>query len=43
MKTLAEKERTRRIRERRYEIWEDESVVTWKPRKMPRAIAAPKT
>lgn len=46
MKTLAEKEREREEQEKEHEkvwdIWEDDSVVTWRPRKMPKAIAAPK-
>ena len=46
MKTLAEKEREEEERrqeaERVWDIWEDDSVVAWKPRKMPKAIAAPK-
>lgn len=44
MKTLAEKEKQRQEdqQEKIWDIWEDESVVTWKPRKMPKAIAAPK-
>ena len=46
MKTLAEKEKEREEKEREeervWDIWEDDSVVTWKPRKMPKAIAAPK-
>jgi ribosome biogenesis protein ERB1 len=28
--------------EKVWDIWEDESVVTWQPRKMPKSIAAPK-
>lgn len=46
MKTLAEKEKEQQEKERNdervWDIWEDDSVVTWKPRKMPKAIAAPK-
>lgn len=46
MKTLAEKEKEREEKEKEdekvWDIWEDDSVVTWKPRKMPKAIAAPK-
>ena len=44
MKTLAEKaeERQEKEKERIWDIWEDDSVVTWRPRKMPKAIAAPK-
>jgi ribosome biogenesis protein ERB1 len=25
-----------------WDIWEDDSIVTWKPRKMPKPIVAPK-
>ncbi len=46
MKTLAEKEIDRKAAESEldkiWDIWADESVVTWAPRKMPKAIAAPK-
>lgn len=44
LKTLAEKERDReeQQREKVWDIWQDDSVVTWRPRKMPKAIAAPK-
>jgi ribosome biogenesis protein ERB1 len=44
MKTLAEQEKDReeRQKEKIWDIWEDDSVVTWRPRKMPKAIAAPK-
>ena len=46
MKTLAEKaeeeERKRQEFEKVWDIWEDDSVVAWQPRKMPKAIAAPK-
>ena len=44
MKTLAEKakEREEQEKEKIWDIWEDDSVVTWRPRKMPKAIAAPK-
>ena len=50
MKTLEEKEREKaeKAKEKIYyiamiwDIWEDDSVVTWRPRKMPKAIAAPK-
>lgn len=44
MKTLAEKEKEREEQEQEkiWDIWEDDSVVTWRPRKMPKAIAAPK-
>lgn len=46
MKTLAEKaadeEELEREAEKAWDIWEDDSIVTWKPRKMPKAIVAPK-
>lgn len=46
MRTLAEKaideQKRREDMDKIWDIWEDESVVTWKPRKMPKAIAAPK-
>jgi ribosome biogenesis protein ERB1 len=44
MKTLEEKEREKaeKAKEKIWDIWEDDSVVTWRPRKMPKAIAAPK-
>ncbi len=46
MKTLAEKAAEREAKdqeqEKVWDIWQDDSVVTWKPRKMPKAIAAPK-
>jgi ribosome biogenesis protein ERB1 len=44
MKTLAEqaKEREEQDKEKVWDIWLDDSVVTWRPRKMPKAIAAPK-
>ena len=46
MKTLEEKEKERNEKDKQeekvWDIWEDDSVVTWKPRKMPKAIAAPK-
>jgi len=44
LKTLAEKQREREDQEKEkvWDIWQDDSVVTWRPRKMPKAIAAPK-
>ena len=44
MKTLSEQEKDReeRQKEKIWDIWEDDSVVTWRPRRMPKAIAAPK-
>lgn len=44
MKTLEQKEREKeeKAKEKIWDIWEDDSVVTWRPRKMPKAIAAPK-
>ena len=46
MKTLAEKELEKQRKEdeenKIWDIWEDESIVTWRPRKMPKAIPAPK-
>jgi ribosome biogenesis protein ERB1 len=44
LKTLAEKEKEREEsqKEKVWDIWQDDSVVTWRPRKMPKAIAAPK-
>lgn len=46
MKTLAQKEAAIREREeahdRAWDIWEDDSIVTWRPRRMPKPITAPK-
>lgn len=46
MKTTEQKEQEERERrekeEAAWDIWEDESIVTWKPRRMPKHIAAPK-
>ena len=46
MKTLAEKaaeeEEREKEAEKAWDIWEDDSIVTWRPRKMPKAITAPK-
>lgn len=42
MKTTEEREKEEQERrekeERAWDIWEDESIVTWRPRKMPKAI-----
>lgn len=42
MKTTEEREREekekREQEEKAWDIWEDESIVTWRPRKMPKAI-----
>lgn len=46
MKTLAEKKAEEEEREREaekcWDIWEDDSIVAWKPRRMPKPIVAPK-
>lgn len=46
MKTIAqqkeEEERQREQEEKVWDIWEDDSIVTWKPRRMPKPITAPK-
>lgn len=46
MKTLAEKEQEEKDKEEKFEnawdIWQDDSIVTWKPKKMPKPITAPK-
>ena len=46
MKTLAEKakdqEKKDKEHERVWDIWQDESIVSWKPRRMPKPITAPK-
>ena len=46
LKTLAEKEAEQQEKllenTKAWDIWVDESVVSWKPRKMPKAIPAPK-
>ena len=46
MKTLAEKkaeeEEQEKEAEKVWDIWEDDSIVTWRPRRMPKAITAPK-
>ena len=46
MKTMAEQKAEEEEREKEaekvWDIWEDDSIVTWKPRKMPKAITAPK-
>lgn len=46
MKTLAEKKREQEEKDEQenkvWDIWEDDSIVTWKPRRMPKQITAPK-
>ena len=46
MKTMAEQRAEEEEKEKEahkcWDIWEDDSIVTWKPRKMPKAIVAPK-
>jgi ribosome biogenesis protein ERB1 len=46
MKTPEEKEKDRQKQkedeEKIWDIWEDDSIVTWKPRKMPKPVVAPK-
>lgn len=46
MKTLAEKVQEQKEKDeqedRVWDIWEDDSIVTWKPRRMPKPITAPK-
>ena len=46
MKTYSEqqeeKQRKREEEDKVWDIWADESVVAWQPRKMPKAIPAPK-
>ena len=46
MKTLAEKKREQEEKdeqeEKAWDIWQDDSIVTWRPRKMPKPITAPK-
>ena len=46
MKTLAEKKRDQELEQeeadKAWDIWQDDSIVTWKPRKMPKQITAPK-
>jgi ribosome biogenesis protein ERB1 len=46
MKTIAEQKAEKEEKEKEadkcWDIWEDDSIVTWKPRKMPKAITAPK-
>jgi ribosome biogenesis protein ERB1 len=37
-----EEEERRKQEEKAWDIWEDESIVTWQPRKMPKQIQAPK-
>lgn len=46
MKTLAQKAQEIKDRQEQedkvWDIWEDESIVTWRPRRMPKPITAPK-
>jgi len=46
MKTLAEKkleeEEKEKEAEKVWDIWEDDQIVSWRPRRMPKAIVAPK-
>ena len=46
MKTLAEKKEEEEEKEREndkvWDVWEDDTVVAWKPRRMPKPITAPK-
>ena len=47
MKTLEEKKKEREDRlkeqdEHIWDIWEDETIVPWRPKDCPKAIAAPK-
>ena len=46
MKTLAEKKKEAEDKDKQFDrawdIWQDESIVSWKPRRMPKPIAAPK-
>jgi ribosome biogenesis protein ERB1 len=46
MKTLAQKAQDEKEREEKednaWDIWQDDSIVTWKPKKMPKPITAPK-
>ena len=46
MKTIAEQKAEKEEKEKEadkcWDIWEDDSIVTWKPRKMPKPITAPK-
>jgi ribosome biogenesis protein ERB1 len=46
MKTLEQEKEDRENEEKEdnkcWDIWEDDSIVAWKPRKMPKAIVAPK-
>ena len=46
MKTLAEKEKEKQEEREKedtpWDIWQDDSIVSWRPRRMPRAITAPK-
>ena len=38
----AEREEQEKEADKAWDIWADDSIVTWKPRKMPKAITAPK-
>jgi len=38
----AEEEEKEREAEKCWDIWEDDEIVTWRPRRMPKAIVAPK-
>ncbi len=46
MKTLAEKaqeeEEQEKLKDKTWDIWADETIEVWRPRRMPKAIAAPK-
>jgi ribosome biogenesis protein ERB1 len=46
MKTLAEKKKDQEEQDAKddaiWDIWQDESIVSWKPRRMPKPITAPK-
>lgn len=46
MKTLEQEkedaENEEKEKDKCWDIWEDDSIVAWKPRKMPKAIVAPK-
>lgn len=46
MKTLAQKEQDEKEQEEKFnnawDIWQDDSIVTWRPKKMPKPITAPK-
>ena len=46
MKTIAEKKSDEEARKKKedlgWDIWQDENIVSWKPRRMPKPITAPK-